>query len=447
LRTTLAEWCRFALADQGLTPARHHLLLIDALQGVADGRTTRLMVLMPPGSAKSTYTSLLFPPWWLSRHKRGAIICASHTVSLAESFGRGIRRLIGDHGARLNVSLRDDDRAAGRFGTATGGQYYAIGAHGAVAGRRADLIIIDDPVASFAACANARGRDSIWEWYRADLVTRLRPGGAIILVMTRWHADDLAGRLMNTKGWTVLRLPALGEADDPMGRAAGEVLWPEYEDTATLQAKRMELGEYVFSSLYQQTPRPPGATLFDISKLTLCDWVTAGVSVRAWDLAATRAEGGNPDWTVGLKLTRLENGRFCVADIKRLRGGPHEVADLICRTAREDGDTVTVGLPRDPGQAAIYQVSALTALLAGYRVTVSPEQGAKEIRAMPVAAQVCAGNVCLKAAPWNDAFVDELACFPHGRKDDQVDALSRGFTMLTHTPQQTRYTHTPLFER
>jgi hypothetical protein len=193
VRTSLGEWARLALAPQGLVPARHHLLLMEALEAVSAGSVDRLMVLMPPGSAKSTYASLLFPPWFLSRHPRAQVIAVSHTAGLAEGFGRGVRGLMTEHGARLGYRLDPASRAAGRFGTSRGGSYFATGVRGPVTGRRADLLLIDDPVKGQAEADSARVRDATWDWYRSDLVTRLRPGGRIVLVMTRWHPDDLGG--------------------------------------------------------------------------------------------------------------------------------------------------------------------------------------------------------------------------------------------------------------
>jgi hypothetical protein len=223
--------------------------MIAALEKVADGRTNRLMLLMPPGSAKSSYASELFPAWWMARHPRGAVIAASHTASLAEHLGRRVRGLLSVHGARLGLTLRDDAHAAGRFATEGGGEYFAIGVRGAVTGRRADLALIDDPIASFADAASRAARDHLWDWYRSELVTRLKPKAAIVLVMTRWHCDDLAGRLLEQPGWTVLRLPALAEEGDPLGREPGAALWPGWEDRAALLAKRDALGEPSFAAM------------------------------------------------------------------------------------------------------------------------------------------------------------------------------------------------------
>ena len=427
VRASLAEWAGLALAPQGFAPARHHRMLMEALEASSAGSADRLMVLMPPGSAKSTYASLLFPPWFLGRHPRAQVIAASHTAGLAEAFGRGVRGLVLEHGARLGYGLDPASRAAGRFGTTRGGSYYATGVRGPVTGRRADLLLIDDPVKGQADADSARVRDGVWDWYRSDLVTRLRPGGRIVLVMTRWHPDDLGGRLLEAgEAWRVIRLPALAEPADPLGRAPGEALWPEWEGTAALERKRLALGDRAFSALYQQAPVRAGGGLFQVGRVAASDAALAGPAVRAWDLAAT--EGGG-DWTAGVRLV-AGDGAWQVADVVRLQGGPEAVVAAIRRTAEADGLGVAVGLPQDPGQAGRAQVGFLTARLAGWRVVSGPETGAKLVRAMPVASQVNAGNLSLLRGGWNRAFLEELAAFPTGRCDDQVDALSRAFGML-----------------
>lgn len=162
-------------------------------------------------------------------------------------------------------------------------------------------------------------------------------------------------------------------------------------------------------------------------------------TVRAWDLAASAQRGSSdPDWTVGLKLARDPVGRFVVLDVVRLRGEPHEVEQAILEAAGLDGRQIAVGLPQDPGAAGKSLVSYLATLLAGHRLMISRESGSKETRATPVAAQAGAGNLLLARAAWNRALLEELAAFPFGAKDDQVDALSRAFAMLIDQPQTAR---------
>jgi hypothetical protein len=273
IRGGLTEWAASVLQPLTMTPAAHHRLLLDKLDAVAAGRIDRLMVLMPPGSAKSTYSSILFPVWWFHRHPGSSVIATSHTASLAEHFSRQVRGLVGQHGKALGFKLRQDDRSAARWRLDTGGQYFATGLRGTVTGRRGDLIIIDDPVKSQTEAESSVARELSWNWYRFDLLTRLTPGGRIILVMTRWHEDDLGGRLLalESADWTVLRLPALAEPDDPLQRPIGAALWPEWEDVSALLRKRDTIGERAWSSLYQQAPRPPQGALFKADRVIVLD--------------------------------------------------------------------------------------------------------------------------------------------------------------------------------
>jgi predicted phage terminase large subunit-like protein len=432
---TLNEWAEHALDPLGQKPAAHHRLLLAELEALSRGEADRLMVLMPPGSAKSTYASMLFPAWWFTQHPESNVIAASHTADLAEHFGRQVRNTIVEHAADLGYGVASDNRAAARWQTTGRGTYFAAGVRGPITGRRADLAIIDDPVKSYAEADSPTFRENVWNWFRADLMTRLKPGGRIVLIMTRWHEDDLGGRLLaqNPGEWRLLRLPALAEADDPLGRAEGAPLWPDWEDAAALARKREGVGDRVWSALFQQTPRPPAGSLFRVNDIAVLDEVPAssGAVVRAWDLAATAETGSNdPDWTVGLKLQRDLAGRFVVLDVIRLRGSFAAVLAAIARAAELDGKAVTIGIPEDPGAGGKNSVSAISAMLAGYRIASSRESGSKIGRANPVAAQAETGNLAILRASWNQNFLEELRDFPHGRKDDQVDALSRAFSML-----------------
>ncbi len=315
-----------------------------------------------------------------------------------------------------------------------------MGARGAITGRRADLVIIDDPIKSQADAESSRQRDHIWEWYKSDITTRLKPGGKVILIMTRWHPDDLGGQLLEQARaeWHVVRLPAIAEPGDPIGRQVGTPLWPEWEDSTALMRKRDLIGERAWSALFQQTPLPAGGRLFSIDRIAavLLQCGEDDATVRAWDLAATGITGGNdPDWTVGVKLSRDKTGRYLILDCARIRGTPRQVEELIVSIARKDGPKVIIAIPEDPGQAGKSQASYLTRQLAGFYVTSSRETGSKATRAMPLASQIEGGNVSILRADWNRALLDEMRDFPWGRKDDQVDALVRAFTTLTKRSQ------------
>lgn len=272
-RRNLHAWSIEALKPTGQLPARHHQLLIRELEDIASGKNDRLMVFMPPGSAKSTYTSILFPAWLLARKPNTAIIAASHTGELAEHFGRRVRNTISQNADTLGYTLSSDNKAAGRWQTSNGGEYFASGVGGSITGRRADCALIDDPVKSKEAAESETDRDKVWEWYKNDLYTRLKPDAAVVLIMTRWHEEDLGGRLlqeMENGGdqWRVLKLPALANAnDDPLGRAVDEPLWPEWEDADAIARKRATLGERDFGALFQQDPRPAGTSFFDVNSV------------------------------------------------------------------------------------------------------------------------------------------------------------------------------------
>jgi predicted phage terminase large subunit-like protein len=411
------------------------------------------MVLMPPGSAKSTYASLLFPAWWFTQHPTSSVIATSHTTSLAEHFGRQVRELIREYSDQLGYQLQSGRQAAGHWETSERGQYFATGIRGPLIGRRADLVIIDDPVKSEAEADSNLLRDRVWNWYRFDLTTRLKPRARVVLIMTRWHMDDLAGRLLaqNATEWELIRLPALAEQDDPLERPPGAALWPEWEDEAALQRKRETIGERAWSALFQQSPRPAVGSLFKTDAIDILDGPPThykGPVVRGWDLAATAVLGGHdPDWTAGVKLARDDRGRFIVLDVVRMRGTPHQVEEAIGEAARVDGREVTIGLPQDPGQAGKHQAGYLARQLAGYRIDTSRETGSKLTRATPVASQVEAGNFAIVRANWNHALLEELRDFPFGGKDDQVDALSRAFTLLAENSQPTRLISLPVLTR
>jgi predicted phage terminase large subunit-like protein len=432
----MARWAENALRNLGLTPAKHHRLLMKELDALSRGESDRLIVQMPPGSAKSTYASILMPAWWLASHPQDSIVAASHTVGLARNFGRFSRNATLEEAKVLGYQLAEDNRASDRWSTCLGGSYYAVGIRGAIVGRRADIAIVDDPIKSQSEADNLAQREFLWSWYKSELTPRLKPKGRVLLVMTRWHQDDLCGRLLahNPDEWRCVSLPALAEEGDQLHRNPGEPLWPEWEDSEALLRRRLTVGERTWTAQFQQSPQLNTGSLFKVANLALMDALLPekdSQCVRAWDLAATEDLGGNdPDWTVGLKLMRHGVGRFTIVDVIRMRGSSGEVEARIAATARMDGPNVTIGLPQDPGQAGKSQVSYLTKQLAGFHVQSSLETGAKSARARPVASQIEMGNFSLLRGSWNHAFVEELQDFPYGRKDDQVDALSRAFVLL-----------------
>jgi predicted phage terminase large subunit-like protein len=304
-------------------------------------------------------------------------------------------------------------------------------------------LLIDDPYKSRADAHSDVRREAIWNWYRNDLMSRLKPEGRIILVMTRFHTDDLIGRLLDTESdaWHVVKFTAICDdpENDPLGREYGELLWPEYQTAAFYEEKRRIGGEYDWACNYMQTPVPDQGSLFNTryllaNKLTIPpDDIVQ--TVRAWDLAA-RIEG---DWTCGLKLGRRQDGRFVILDVIRFRADPSKVEQTIKEVAAYDTPNTKIALSQDPGQAGTSQIQYLTRQLAGYTVLAERETGSKLVRATPVASQVNSGNVAMVEGGWNRAFLDEMANYPSSRWDDQVDALSRAFSVVAAPKTVSRY--------
>jgi predicted phage terminase large subunit-like protein len=238
--------------------ANHHKRICDRLEAVERGEIDRLMIFMPPRHGKSELASKRFPAWCLGKRPQRQIIAASYNSDLANDFGRNVRNIVGEPEFTEvfpSVSLAPDSHAANRMNTNHGGAYVAAGVGTAVTGRGAHIALIDDPFKDREEADSERRRDLVWDWYRSTLFTRLMPGGAIVLIQTRWHEDDLAGRLLAAEtDWEVLDLPAI-DAD-------GKALWPEWYDEQALERIKSTIGPREWSALYQQKPQPDEGTFF-----------------------------------------------------------------------------------------------------------------------------------------------------------------------------------------
>lgn len=425
------------------TVAKHHRLLLDKLDEISKKPHGRMMVLMPPGSAKSTYASVVFPSHYLGRTPGRRLILASYGDDLARKMGRRTRSVIRQKRFKgiFGCQLTAESHAANEFSLTNGSEYMACGILGGVTGNRAHGIIIDDPIKNRDQANSETLRQKTFDAYEDDLKTRLIPGGWIVLIQTRWHEDDLAGRILPSdwKGesgkimcrdgneWEIVCLQARCEVEnDPLGRKQGEYLWPEWFDRK--HWAQFEINPRTWASLFQQRPAPLEGTFFKPGKIELVDTLPAGhlLTCRGWDFAST----DDGDWTAGVKIARLPDGRFIIADVARLRALPDERDATIVNVSKADGRKVKISIPQDPGQAGKTQVAYMTRQLAGLNVMSSPESGDKMTRAEPFAAQVNAGNVLMIRADWNDAYRAELALFPNGTYDDQVDGSSRAFAEL-----------------
>ena len=420
---------------------RHLMYLSQKLTQVANGQIRRLMVQLPPRHGKSFLASQYFPAWYLGRHPDRRVMLCSYGAEFAAEWGRKARDVLTEFGPwAFNVRVRGDSSAANRWDIEgnTGGMVTS-GARGAQTGRGAGLLVIDDPIKNAEESSSQTVKDKIWEWYTSTAYTRLEPDGAIVLIMTRWAMDDLAGRMLQQmedggEAWEVVRLPALAEENDPLGRKPGEALWPERFSVADLERIKGTMLPHSWYSLYQQRPVPKEGALFTLvglSKFVTVPPAEVTGRVRYWDKGYS-AEG---DWTVGARMCRTSEGLFYLEDVVRIRELPHERNRIIKATAEADdaafGVRVPVYIEQPPG-AGTETTKALIRELAGHKVAAVRPVGAKEERAEALAAQVAAGNVYLVRAPWNRVLVDELTVFPHGENDDQVDACSGAFTQLAN---------------
>lgn len=321
-----------------------------------------------------------------------------------------------------------------------GSEFMAAGILSGITGNRAHGIVIDDPIKGREQANSKTIRDKTWDAYKDDLMTRLVPGGWIVVIQTRWHEDDLSGRILpddwncqsgkvackDGNVWEVLCLQAKCEVEgDPLGRSIGEYLWPEWFDRK--HWAQFESSPRTWSALYQQRPSPVEGDLFKPDQIAVIDALPAEAKwARGWDLASA-VDG---DWTAGVRLGRLPDGKLVIADVARFRRGPDQRDAAIVNTAAADGRSTKQSIPQDPGQAGKSQVLYLTRELSGFNVVSSTESGDKVTRAEPIAAQINVGNVSMLRGGWNADFVDELRMFPNGTHDDQVDALSRAFGEL-----------------
>ena len=437
--------------------ARHLEIIEQACLDVV-ARGGRLIISVSVRHGKSEFTSKWFPAWYLATHPNNRVILAAHEADFAARWGRAARDILTEYGDLFGVSVSQASNAANRWDMAhpNSGSMVTVGVGGGPTGRGAELLIVDDPIRNFADAMSPRVRQSVKEWWTGTMVSRINPGGAAIVIMARWHEDDLAGFLLREEPdeWTEVRLPAIADdPDDPMGRAVGEALWPEYFPVEELERRKastsLSLGEAVWLAQYQQRPTSPTGGMFPADRWGLAPVVHVewGIErwVRAWDLAAT--EGGG-DYTVGALLGRARDGRTVVADVVRGQWSAHDVRSLIAETARTDPRGTVVVLPQDPGQAGKAQAQQYAAMLAGHHVVLEPQTGSKVVRATGWAAQQQAGNAVLVAGPHRDALVAEHQAFDRGTHDDMVDACSSAFNHLVGATSQPvtskRYTSSPV---
>lgn len=448
-RQNLISFTRWTYPQYRADPA--HYLIATHLEKVLTGEITRLMIFAPPQHGKSELASRRFPAFWLGHRPDDPVILTSYGASLAESHSSEARAIVESPAYRelFEVRLRQDSRSKQLWKLGgQRGELLAVGVGGPVTGHGARLGIIDDPFENWEQAQSLTERNRVWDWWRGTFRPRIWENGAIILIMTRWHEDDLAGRLLSEQGaqWTVLRLPAIAETQeerdeaarrlglpagrpDPLGRAPGAALCPARFSAMALREIRGDVGSMVFSAEYQGLPTAPEGSKFKRAWFAgrIVEAVPAeAVRLRYWDKAGSEHAG---DYTAGVLMAR-HAGQYYIEDVVRGQWSDLERDQTIRQVAELDGKAVEIWVEQEPGSGGKDSARATLRNLAGFNVHVEPVTGDKTTRAAPYAAQCEAGNVFLKRAAWNAAYIGELCAFPNGANDDQVDGSSGAFNRL-----------------
>jgi predicted phage terminase large subunit-like protein len=419
---------------------RHCEVLADVLQRVADGELRRVMVFMPPRHGKSELVSRLFPAYCLLRHPDRFVGVASYGANLAYTFSRAARDYYAEAGGRM----KDDATAVTQWETPQKGGMWAAGVGGPLTGKGFSVGIIDDPYKDAVEANSETNRAKIRDWYDTTFDTRQAPDAAIVVCLTRWRVNDLAGWLLEAEAdpktaqrWHLVVFRAIAEADDyplpdgctmePDWREPGEALNPERYPLTRLEQLRAR-NEYEFAALYQQWPRLRDGGMFPRSKVEIVSAAPVQAKrVRGWDKAGT---SGGGDYTAGVRLSVTADGLIYVEHVVRDQLAANDRRKLMKATADADGRATPIELEQEPGSAGKDSAADDIRLLAGWPVRATPATGDKVTRADPFAAQWQAGNVRLVKGPWNEAYLAELEAFPHGTHDDQVDASSLAYNKL-----------------
>lgn len=417
-------------------PAEHLLLLDNLLVQASLGEIKNLMIFMPPRHGKSELTSKYYPAWFLGNFPDKRVILTSYEADFAATWGYKARSILQELGSSLfsiEVSQRSAARDRWEIKGHTGGMQTA-GVGGAITGKGADMLIIDDPVKNAEEAQSKTYRDKTYDWYRSTAYTRLEPGGTVIIIQTRWHEDDLSGRLLKEEPekWTVISLPAIAEEGDSLGREPGTALFPSRYDVEALQEIKRTLGPYWFNALYQQRPREVAGSIFKrqfFKYATLTgDLLDLGGEKKfilpmcrvfqTCDPAASTKT--TADYFVLGTWAQTPNNDLVLLDILRTRlEGPDQVNLFKQQYARwkpafQAVESAGVG-------KTLYQMLVRE----GLPVKELKADTDKLTRALPAAARMEAGTIYfLQGASWLHEVEEELLSFPNGAHDDQVDVLS-----------------------
>jgi len=430
IRRSLTEYSRF----KGFEPAAHHRLIISEIEAfIADPDLDVLMLHAPPGSAKSTYLSVLLPPYYLARYPQNSIIAATHSQEFAQRWGRKVRNDIKLDGLTLGIEVSQDNSASDRWSLTAGGEYYGVGAGVGISGFRADLGMCDDLFGSREDAYSELIRNKRWDWYRDDFCGRLKPGAKRILMNTRWHEEDVAGReIARIKAGTVkgriIDIPAVADPGDLLGRQPGEYLWDEpdgYNYGAFLRARQREVSPMMWSALYQQRPAPEEGDYFKAEWLRPYEKPPSKETLRVYggsDYAVT-ADGG--DFTCHVVVGLDPEGRMYLLDLWRRQASSEAWIEAFC-------DLVAawkpIGWAEEQGQIRAGVGPFLDRRMRERKTFVVremfPTRGDKAVRAQSIRGRMALEGLYVpSSAAWYADLRSELLSFPAGKHDDQVDAL------------------------
>ena len=410
---------------------------------VTEKKSPRLMLFMPPRHGKSTLASVAFPAWHLGRNPQHEFISCSYSGSLAMGFSRKVRGLLREEGYKSAFKTRLDpqSQSAEAWLTTSGGGYVAAGVGGGITGKGAHILVIDDPVKNRDDAESANARSSAWDWYTSTAYTRLAPGGGVLVILTRWHDDDLAGRLLkaaadNGEQWEVVNYPARAEVDEAF-RKQGEALHRERYDEDALARIEKAVGPRDWSALYQQNPVADDGEYFTRDMISYYDSDDIDHDRMrfycAWDLAIGKNDRN--DYTVGIVVGVDEQDQLFVVDMVRGRFDGFELVEQIL-DMYEMWKPSIIGIEKGHIEMALGPFLEKRVrergLYEAYFKDLKTGRRDKEARARAIQGRMQQGMVFLpKEEQFTGPLVAELLRFPNGVHDDQVDALAWIGLMMT----------------
>lgn len=410
---------------------------------VVEKKSPRLMLFLPPRHGKSTLASIAYPAWHLGRNPSHEFISCSYSGSLAMGFSRKVRGLLREpsYKTAFKTRLDPESQSAEAWLTTGGGGFVAAGVGGGITGKGAHVLVIDDPVKNREDAESQNNRDANWDWYTSTAYTRLAPGGGVLVILTRWHDDDLAGRLLKATAeggdeWEVVRYPALAEEEEDY-RGYGEALHPERYDVSALDRIRKAVGPRDWSALYQQNPVSDDGDYFTRDMIQYFEEDDIDLDemrfYAAWDLAIGKKDRN--DYSVGMVIGVDSFDRLFVVDVVRGRFDGFELVEQIL-DLYEVWKPSIIGIEKGHIEMALGPFLEKRVrergLYEAYFKDLKTGRRDKEARARAIQGRMQQGMVFLpKNQVWTGPLVAELLRFPNGTHDDQVDALAWLGLMMT----------------